>query len=119
MCKDRKCLYWNSELLDCSLLPDDCEIVIKHLVSDRENQRIDGTKHGKWDNFNETGQLLSRGNYVNGMVDGFWRAWHENGKIRWEGHYFNGKQDGLWLFWNSDGDLIFEEIHKNEKGVKQ
>ena len=117
VCKNHQCPHWNVELMDCELLPGGCDHAVEHLVEDRENQRIDGGKHGSWRWWYFTGQLSSEGCYVNGDEHGVWREWHLNGQLSYEGNYLNGEQDGLWLFWNSDGKLMSEEYYEN--GVKK
>ena len=117
LCKDRCCPYWNSELLDCSLLPDDCDYVVEHLVSDRENQRIDGKKHGLWRFWYENGQLKVESNYVDGKGEGFWRRLYKNGRERNEGFYVEGKRHGFWRFWYANGQLRCEGEYVNGEKV--
>ena len=130
ICKDRGCSHWNEKLVDCSRLPDECEYAVEHLVSDRENQRLDGKWHGfcrfKWDNgkisyegfkvlneehgfcrrFYLNGQVGYEGNYVDGKREGFWRGWHQNGVLANEGEYLNGKRDGYWIYWDDTGNEV-------------
>ena len=114
ICKDRGCLHWNPELLDCPLLPDDCDYAVEHLVSDRENQELDGSVHGYWKKRNDdNGQLSYEVTFVNGKRDGLWRGYYFGGKLSYEGYYVNGKKHGLFKYWFPDGRLMSEEYYEN------
>ena len=141
ICKDRNCSHWNSELMDCERLPDDCEYSIEHLVSDREKQWLDWKRHGYWKRNDENGNVLIEGSYVNGQRDGLWRFysggklsyegcyvrgsyigkwrwWHENGKLQSEGNYVDGELDGLWRNWDKNGECEIEEVYVNGRRIR-
>jgi antitoxin component YwqK of YwqJK toxin-antitoxin module len=66
----------------------------------------DGTKwirHGRFVEYSKTGQVLSEGEYVDGLEQGLWRDFFPNGQLAAEGHYVNGQESGIWRFWNEDG----------------
>jgi len=115
LCKELNCSHWNGQL-DCDRLPDSCEYVIEHLVSDRENQDLDGNEYGLWRFFHKDGQVGCEGFFVNGRMEGVWCWWDVNGKLRSECKYVNNKLDGLWKQWDKDGNLQ-EDFYVD--GIKQ
>jgi antitoxin component YwqK of YwqJK toxin-antitoxin module len=71
----------------------------------------DGSKwirHGLFQQFYETGEKASEGQYENDLEIGLWRDFHKNGQIAAQGHYSRGQETGTWEYWNEDGDL--EEV---------
>jgi len=79
LCKDRGCSHWNEELMDCPLLPDECEYAVDHLLLDdeeKENQSLDGMKHGMW-RTPVWANIRFEAIYVNGRK-GDWRYWIED-----------------------------------------
>jgi len=77
--------------MDCSLLPDSCDYVVEHLLEDRENQYLDGKKHGYWGVRWENGKMKEEINYVEGVIHVFLRGWRYDGRLWWESIYVNGK----------------------------
>jgi antitoxin component YwqK of YwqJK toxin-antitoxin module len=45
---------------------------------------LDGRKQGYWESYYLSGQLQSKGNYVNGEADGYWEYHWRNGSIIYE-----------------------------------
>ena len=52
---------------------------------DNYNQKI-----GYWEFYNRNGNLLLKGNYLNGLKDGYWDEYYANGQIELKGTYING-----------------------------
>jgi len=104
ICKDHQCPYWNPELLDCDRLPDDCDWAVEQLVSDCENQYLDGKKHGLWRDYFENGQVDCEGHFVEGEREGLWRNYFENGQVNYEINYVEGEKEGLWKVWLWEGE---------------
>ena len=50
-----------------------------------------GQKHGYWEWYWSNGQLLCKGNYVNGKRDGYWGRYYSCGQLMWKGNFVNGK----------------------------
>jgi len=119
ICKDRNCSHWSPDLLDCPLLPDNCDYAVEHLVRDgRElNQYIDGKEHGKWRWWYENGNRWLDTRYILGKEHGRSRWWYEIGQLQFDGNYINGKKHGLFKHWRYDGRLMSKEYYEN--GVKQ
>ena len=46
-----------------------------------------GQRHGYWEDYYENGQLMSKGNYVNGKAHGYWKDYSYNGKLEYKTYY--------------------------------
>jgi len=140
LCKDRQCPYWNFELLDCEHLPDDCEYAVDQLVSERENQYLDGEEHGCWRKWWENGKLRqvryefgdlssvrywrrdgtlsSVKGYKNERFHGLCREWHRNGRLWYLEYFIEGLLEGFWKRWSKKGELLEVRIYENGRCLK-
>ena len=75
----------------------------------------DGKKEGKWTFWNENGQKKAEGNFKDGKQDGKWTYWFENGQIWWEGNYKDGKRNGKQTRWFENGQIEAQENYKDGK----
>ena len=107
VCSDRGCLHWNEELQDCEKFPDGCDYAVEHLVSDRENQFLDGEQHGLWRKESD-GRWIREAIYVRGKREGKGMKWHWNGQLGLEVTYKGGILNGVWRHWNEEGILVAE-----------
>jgi len=98
--------------MDCDLLPDGCDFAIEHLVSDRENQYLDGERHGLWRDYYEDGVKSAEGNYVNGRKEGICKWWWENGELKEESNYVDGLVEVLSIKYCSPDGMEWFEIGK-------
>jgi len=57
-------------------------------------ESIDLDKEGLYQSFYESGQLRSKGNYLNGKLEGEFTVFHENGRIKRKGFYASGEYSG-------------------------
>ena len=48
------------------------------VVSQKGTFNISRQLHGEWISFNETGEKIAQGNYLNGMKTGTWYFWFED-----------------------------------------
>lgn len=69
----------------------------------------DGSKHGKWTEYFEEGNIQAEGNFLNDKKNGRWTYYHKNGKIQQTGSYINGNLTGLWKWFHENGSLLMEE----------
>jgi antitoxin component YwqK of YwqJK toxin-antitoxin module len=85
---------------------------------------IEGTaygniRHGKWQAFDEQGNLISMGYYKMGKGDGVKTVWHSNGKKYYEGKVFDGERIGVWEFYDENGikikEIDYSELKRNKK----
>ncbi len=69
-----------------------------------------GLKQGKWQEFFETGELKSEGNYKDNKHIGQWKFYFQNGKLEQIGNYNNkGNVEGFWKWYYSNGEIHREE----------
>jgi len=140
ICKDVNCSHFDIECFECDRLLDDCEHATAHLVSDRENQKLDenwhgrrvltfsdgrpsgegyyicGRREGRFRYWYESGGLMESGYFVNDERGGKWRFWYSDGRLKNEGFYVEGKRHGFWRFWYKNGQLRSEGNY--EESVK-
>jgi antitoxin component YwqK of YwqJK toxin-antitoxin module len=65
-----------------------------------------GEKHGYWEEYWSNGQLLWKGNFVNGNRDGYWEWYYTHGQLISKGRYVNDKREGYWEDYYSSGQLM-------------
>jgi antitoxin component YwqK of YwqJK toxin-antitoxin module len=46
-----------------------------------------GEAHGYWEVYWNNGQLLYKGNYINGKEHGYWEWYYDNGKLNTKIYY--------------------------------
>jgi antitoxin component YwqK of YwqJK toxin-antitoxin module len=73
-------------------------------------------KQGEWTFFDDNGNIVSKGNFVNDKKEGKWTYFYPDGKIMQTGEYIEGKPDGKWLWYYQTGQLLREENY--EYGLK-
>ncbi len=56
----------------------------------------------------ESGELMARGHYRNGIEDGMFEQYYKNGVVGWRGTFSNGKQTGYWYSYYEDGSKMDE-----------
>lgn len=77
-----------------------------------------GRKQGKWLEFWVTGQLKSKGEYINGKKTGPWLLFYTNGQLFGKGDYLEDKEDGEWLFYFRDGKINQKKSGNYKEGNK-
>ena len=63
-------------------------------------------KQGKWTFFNDFGNIISEGNFVNNKKNGDWIFYYDDGKIFEKGKYENGYPEGVWTWFYSNGQIL-------------
>lgn len=58
--------------------------------------------------FDEAGQLMLEGNYLNTKKQGIWTAYYPNGKKKSETPYVRGAVTGVYRKWHANGKLLIE-----------
>ncbi|WP_405605161.1 toxin-antitoxin system YwqK family antitoxin [Polaribacter sp. Asnod1-A03] len=76
---------------------------------------IDKNRVGKWTFYFTNGKVLSEEFYKDGKLDGILINYYPNGKITEESFYKNGLKDGVSKTYTSDGVLIEEVNYKEGK----
>ena len=98
----------------------------------------DSFRHGSWQKYNKSGQLLDSGQYqegrktgnwcernpelpaysigayLNGRAEGPWTARYDNGRLRFEGSYLNGKNHGEHRYYGENGVLQKVLTYRND-----
>ncbi|MHC1706789.1 MAG: toxin-antitoxin system YwqK family antitoxin [Bacteroidales bacterium] len=65
-----------------------------------------GKEDGLMTEYNEAGEVVARGEYVEGLEQGKWL--YSYGDHKEEGNYQNGQRDGNWIYYYGDGTKEFE-----------
>ena len=91
------------------------------LFSGEESEEIrykNGKRNGKYI-WNENGQKMIEGFYINGKREGHWTYWKDNGVIEDEGNFLNGKFDGLWIskYQNGENDIERTFLNGRYQGI--
>ena len=81
---------------------------------EKEMRKID-EKNGIIKEYNEDGQLIFEGEYLNGIRNGKGKEYLYNGTIIFEGEYLKGEKNGRGKKYYYDGTLIFEGEYLNGK----
>lgn len=69
-----------------------------------------GNRDGEWEH-RFSGQLISKGKYLNGIREGFWEMYFFQLKtISHKGTYSNGNREGLWIFYENN-ESLFKKIY--------
>ncbi len=78
-------------------------------------ERQDAVKEGPYIAWNDNGQKMYEGEYINGNRIGLWTYWHENGLKDCEAEYKDGILHGRWSSWYESGLKKEECKYSNEK----
>jgi antitoxin component YwqK of YwqJK toxin-antitoxin module len=60
---------------------------------------------GRLENWYESGQLMSKENFINGRQEALVESWHKNGQPDKKINYIDGQKDGLHESWWDNGQL--------------
>lgn len=74
-----------------------------------------GFRNGVWSAWDENGNLLTNGTYVDGVDQGLKTVYYLNGNKRYEGQMKSNKRVGVWKFWDEKGKFL-KEIDYGELG---
>jgi len=66
---------------------------------------------GIYEEYDDNGQLSTKGSYLNGKANGVREYYYDNGQLRSKGSYLNGKKSGIWEYYNEDGSLVRTETN--------
>lgn len=67
-----------------------------------EGPMYDTLRHGKWQGYNEYGNLQAKGTYKLGKATGIYTVWHDNGVKYYEGNMIDGQRLGEWVFYDNE-----------------
>ena len=74
-----------------------------------------GQKHGKWEDYNEAGILISQGSYEEGIPDGKWTYYFPNGSMQRQQELDRGMLDGQVITYARNGEVQQEANYKMNK----
>ena len=80
---------------------------------------IDGKREGLKEVFYRNGQLQYRGNHIDGEIDGLSESFHGNGQLRWRTNYKDGKLEGPLEYFDRNGNLTKTETYRNGELVER
>lgn len=66
---------------------------------------------GQIEDYNQFGQLVLAGNYVQGKKQGNFKAFHRNGKIKWQVDFESDLPAGPWRYYYPDGQPMLTVYH--------
>jgi antitoxin component YwqK of YwqJK toxin-antitoxin module len=64
-----------------------------------------GEPHGYWEEYFPNGQLMFKGNFVDGKQHGYLERYYTNGQLCYKGNYVNGERHGYWAWYHNSGQL--------------
>lgn len=74
-------------------------------------------KEGGWETYAESGNIDSRGSFINDFKTGKWIFLYHNGSIEQQGNYVNGKEHGEWKWFFPNGKL--RKVENYRYGVRE
>ena len=143
-CDDMQCPYWTAQLTCDRLARGECEFKVLHLLktdSEKQNQRVDGFRHGEWQvKYNSLGSInrasyrLGRSHgssvtfwsngrvryyseYKEGKLHGEYRTHYRNGHLKSEGRFREGKKHGPFKDYNEKGKRTYNKYFQDDKEV--
>ena len=75
-----------------------------------EGEYLNGKRNGKGKQYNDDGNLIFEGKYLNGKRNGNVKEYYNNGKLKFEGEYINDKK------WNGKGYNNKGDIENEKNG---
>lgn len=82
-----------------------------------ETPLVDGIKHGREINWDDSGKIISIEPYVNGKMHGIAKQIGKNGQIIGTNRFSHGTGYDIWRQENEDGKIYVTEIHTLKDGL--
>lgn len=77
---------------------------------------VDGKlSDGLFEIWNNDGQIIRRGEILNGEFEGTYKMWYDDGQIEILANYFNGKLNGSYKKWYNNGKVASIGNYKNNE----
>lgn len=70
--------------------------------------------HGVYRVFNKNNQMITEGNFSNGIKIGLWKYWFANGSLKASAMYKNGKLNGEMVYFSLAGEKLRVVEYKND-----
>ena len=84
-------------------------------VVKEEQSYVNDVREGLLKAFHENGVLSFEVNVVNGIQEGLNKEYYENGNLQLEGDYIDGKREGLWKGYDLEGNYNKEVWYENDE----
>lgn len=81
----------------------------------REEYYRRGKEDGEFIEYSDSGVILTKGDYINGLRDGNW--FYQVGDHTEKGKYSDGEKDGEWIHYYDNDQVYFKGSYKNGKEV--
>jgi hypothetical protein len=65
--------------------------------------------HGQYNVFDRKGNLITSGEFLNGVKNGKWQYWHNNGNLKFTEYYKNGIKSGNVERYDINGNIVKEK----------
>ena len=72
-----------------------------------------GQRHGYWESYYFSGNIMRRGEYRNDLHEGHWEYYNDNGSRMYFGTYQNGREIGFWTSYLSDSSVLKRIFYAN------
>ena len=107
--------------------PDGKTQLVRQVIQDEDGNYLN---NGPWRLFNQRGEVVARGQFVNGLMDGTWERWHPGGTdgmfaqepfTRFEPPFVStatfaqGKLEGVWVISDRNSRKILEVPYRKGK----
>ena len=69
--------------------------------------------------FHENGQLMGRGNFIDGKREGLKEVFYRNGQLQYRGNHIDGKLEGPLEYFDRNGNLTKTETYRNGELVEE
>ncbi len=79
-------------------------------------EMVDGVREGGWESYFPDGTLRSRGTFINGIQQGPTTVHHPNGAIFYTGWYKDGVPVNDWSFYNEEGEQV-KIVRYSKEGI--
>jgi hypothetical protein len=76
------------------------------------NAKVSGKKHGLWETYSASGEVLEKGTYIMGKKSGRWERYYKNGQLKYWFTWKKGKINGPMARYDRNGQLASTGVAK-------
>lgn len=103
--------------LNNDLFTGDCESYYESGIIMNKQTYINGMDNGEWKYYFQNGKLETSAEFTNNKKSGQWRYYYDNGSLRQISYYKDGLKDSIWTRFNPDSTIIWKRKFINDKQV--
>ncbi len=78
---------------------------------------VNGKRQGLWNEFTDSGDLVSQCEYVNNTLDGKILAYWKSGKLMIDGFHKNNLKEGEWVIYYESGKVMQKGSYKADQKI--